>query len=78
MLKLWVSAVAILTRVSARKGQGGLLVGWDRDGRLCDDFCSMLVVNVLTRHTASLHANGVPFDLRKIYVSGCESLAFGW
>ena len=28
----------------------------------------MLVVKCLTRHAASLHANGVPFDLRKVYV----------
>lgn len=50
MLKLWVSAVAILTRVSARKGQGRIVARREEDGRLCDDFCSVLVVNVLTRH----------------------------
>ena len=44
-----------------------------RDGRLCGAFCNTLVIRYLTRHAASLHANGVLFDLRKIYVSGCES-----
>ena len=29
----------------------------------------VLVVKCLTRHAASLHANGVHFDLRKVYVS---------
>ena len=43
---------------------------------MCECFCRVLVVNDLTRHAVSLHANGVPFDLRKIYVSGGERYMF--
>ena len=54
------------------------------DRGLVRTVCKTLVIRCLTRHAAHpslrspprslpLHANGVNFDLRKVYVSGCES-----
>ena len=63
----------ILTSRIARNVGSGTVAHREKDRGLGGLVCNLLPVNHLTRHAASLHANGVPFDLRKVYVSGCES-----
>ena len=58
MLKSRGKVVEILTRRIGGNEVGGIGARRGENGRLCGNFCRVLVVNGLTRHAASLHANG--------------------
>ena len=67
-----------LTSRIARNVVGGTVAHKEEDRRLWRGICNAMVVKCLTWHTAFQQANGAPFDLRKIYVSGVKRQAFGW
>ena len=70
--------VEILTSRIARNVAGGIVARREEDRRLGRGIYKILVINRLTRHSAFLHANGMTFVLRKVYVLGCKRQAFGW
>ena len=52
----------ILTRRIARNDVGGMIGHGEENERLWRGVYKTLVIKCLTRHAASLHANGVPFN----------------
>ncbi len=69
MLNFGGSRVEILTSRIARNGVDGMIVHREEDRGFAWGVRKQLFVRHLTRHAASLHANGVHFDLRNVYVS---------